>query len=211
MMEQLRWQSCFCERELAWHFINKDLHSQLISWTLWEEYITDLCQTKSTCLTRRTWRYRERKIKRCRLLSEKLNSCLLGVRNWVYNVCHSGICFRKAECSCGCIMKSVHTLLPNDGPLPLQFKLLKARWTEECGFCGCVLVDSRYCRSVCGEVKQDRRFSCLRGVICLRHVWYGVPNTWHNTRWVKLVHKYATHLRGTHTKCILDFLTNLIK
>lgn len=209
MMEQLPWQSCFCERELARHFINKDLHSQLISWALWEEYITDLCQTKSTCLTSQPWRWREGKIERCRLLSQKLNACLLGVRNWVYNLCHSGICFSRAECGCGCIMKFIHTLLLN-GPLPLQFKIFKTCWPEECGFCGCVLVDSRHCGSVYGEVKQDRWFGCLRGVICLRRVRYRVPNTWQNTRRDKLVqkHKNATHLRETHSKCILDFLTN---
>ncbi len=67
-------------------------------------------------------------IERCTLLSEQLNACLLGVRNWVCNLCHSGICFRKVECSCGRIMKSIHTLLLNDGPLPLQFKIFRGVW-----------------------------------------------------------------------------------
>lgn len=133
MTEQLRWQSGFCERELAWHFINKDLHSQLISWALWEEYITDLCQTKSTCLMRQLWRWREWKIERCRLLLQKLNASLLGVRNWVYNLCHSGICFSRAESNCGCIMKSIHTLLQNDAPPPpaienIQDTLTRGMW-----------------------------------------------------------------------------------
>ncbi len=113
MMEQLRWQCCFCELELAWHFINKDLHSQLINWALWEEYSTDLCQTKSTCLTRLP-DDGERGNREVHTALEQLNTCLLGVRNWVCDLYHSGFCFRKVECSCGCIMKSIHTLLLND-------------------------------------------------------------------------------------------------
>ncbi len=53
-------------------------------------------------------------IERCTLLSEQLNTCLLGVRNWVCDLYHSGICFRKVECSCGRIMKSIQTLLNDE-------------------------------------------------------------------------------------------------
>lgn len=129
---------------------------------------------------------------RCTLLSEQLNACLLGVRNWVCNLCHSGVCFRKVECSCRCIMKSIHTFLLNDGLLHLHFKYSEV--------CGCTLVDSRYHRSVYGEVKQDGRFGGLRGVIWLHCVRYRLSNTWQNTMRVQLAQKQKTaHFWEEHT------------